>query len=217
MAIRRGIEDVQAVREAVGPDTEIIINVHTRLDPSDAITLCRGLECFRMFFVEDPVRCEDADALARVRGATSVPLAMGEQHATKWEFRPLIEGKLIDFARMDLCIIGGFTEALKVAGWCETHYIKCAPHNPIGPVSTAACLHLELATSNFAVQELPFPPGTFLKEPFPVQVPFEAGHLLPPTLPGLGIELDETALDRYPPLPDRESRLYRADGTFANW
>src|SRR5207248_6646470 len=126
------------------------------------------------------------------------PLAAGEQFATKWEFRELIEAELINFARVDLCIVGGITEAKKVAGWCETHYINLAPHNPLGPVSTAACLHLCLAVPNFGVLELPRRPGSVLPDVFPVQPEFDSGHLLPPAGPGLGIEFDEAAAAKYP-------------------
>jgi L-alanine-DL-glutamate epimerase-like enolase superfamily enzyme len=216
-AIRGAVARAAAVREAVGPEIEMLIDVHTRLDPSDAITLCRELERFRMYFIEDPVRSEDFDALRRVREATTLPLAMGEQHDSKWNMRPLIEHKLVDYCRVDLCNVGGITEAIKIAGWCETHYIKCAPHNPLGPISTAACLHFDLATPNFGVQELPFAPMTFFKDLFPTQVPFDQGHLLVPTLPGLGVELDESAIAKYPPLADFERHLVREDGSFTNW
>ncbi len=217
-AVREGVEQVAAVRAAVGPDVEILIDVHTRLDPSDAITLCRELEPYRPYFVEDPVRSENPAVLRRVREQTSVPIAMGEQHATKWEFREMIENEWIDFARLDLCIVGGLTEARKIAGWCETHYIPVAPHNPLGPVCTAATLHFDLATSNFAVQECARPPGAVLAELFPVQVPFRDGHLLPPSSPGLGIEINLAALDRYPSIPQGDCpRLARRDGSFTNW
>ena len=91
-------------------------------------------------------------------------------------------------------------------------------HNPLGPVATAASLHLDLALSNFGVQELARVPGSVLPELFPVQVPFESGYLLPPAEPGLGIEFDETALPKYPPIPHGNSpRLSREDGAFTNW
>ena len=218
LAVRRGVEHVAAVRDAVGPEIEIILDVHTRLDPPDAVMLCRELERLRPYFVEDPIRCENPGTLARLNDKVSVPIAMGEQYATKWEFREPIENEWIDFARIDLCIVGGITEALKVAHWCETHSIQIAPHNPLGPVSTAACLHLDLATSNFAVQECARVPGTVLNELFPVQVPFSAGHLLPPAEPGLGVEIQEGAAEKYPPIPDGNSpRLTRPDGSFTNW
>lgn len=217
IAVRRGVELVTGVREAVGPDIGIIIDVHTRLDPVDAVTLCRQLEPLNVFFVEDPVRCENPAAIGRLRQHTNVPVAMGEQYATKWEFREAVENDWIDYCRVDLCIAGGLTEARKIAGWCETHYIAIAPHNPLGPVSTAACLHLDLATSNFAVQECARIPGEVLSDLFPVQVPFDRGNMLPPTAPGLGVEIDESAISRYPVMDGDCPRLQRADGSFTNW
>lgn len=217
-AVRRCVEDFGAVRKAVGEEIEITVDVHTRLDPPEAIHLCRQLEPFRPYFVEDPLRMENFESFRKLARHVHVPLAAGEQYATKWEFRQQIEEDLIDYARIDLCIVGGITEALKVAGWCETHYIKLAPHNPLGPVSTAACLHLDLATSYFGVQELPRLPGKVLADLFPVQVPYEAGHLLPPTQPGLGVEIDLDALTKYPPLVAGACPLLRRDdGSFTNW
>lgn len=217
-AVREGVEIVAAVREAVGPEIEIIIDAHTRLDPVDAITLCRELEPLRPFFVEDPIRSENPRSLARLDAKTTVPIAMGEQYASKWEFREAIENEWIDYARIDVCNVGGFTEALKIAHWCETHSINIAPHNPLGPVSTAACLHLDLAISNFAVQEVARVPGEVLNELFPKQVTFESGHLLPPTSPGLGIEMDETAVAKFPEFKAGDCpRLSRPDGSFTNW
>src|SRR5207248_2655349 len=99
-----------------------------------------------------------------LRHHVNVPIAAGEQYATKWPFRQLIEEDLIDYARVDVCIVGGLTEARKIAGWAETHYIKMAPHNPIGPVATAASLHLDLACDNFGIQEQHGIPGTVLPD-----------------------------------------------------
>jgi len=129
----------------------------------------------------------------------------------------VIEEELISYARIDLCIVGGITEALKVARWCETHYIKLAPHNPLGPVSTAACLHLDLASDNVGVQECAHVPGTTLTDLFPVQVPFEKGYLLTPERPGLGIEFDESVVVKYPYEPGHCPALWRLDGSMTNW
>ncbi|MSR56711.1 MAG: mandelate racemase/muconate lactonizing enzyme family protein [Planctomycetaceae bacterium] len=217
-AVRRGVADFAALREAVGDTAEILTDVHTRLDPADAIAYCRGIEPYQPYFVEDPIRMENFESFRKLARHVQVPLAAGEQYATKWEFRQQIEEDLIDYARVDLCIVGGITEALKVAGWCETHYIKLAPHNPLGPVSTAACLHLVLATSYFGVQELPRVPGTYLQDVFPVQVPYADGYLLPPTKPGLGIVFDEEAAKKHPVIVGGGCpQLRRADGTFTNW
>ena len=141
-----------------------------------------------------------------------MPLAAGEQFASKWEFRELIEDELIDYARIDLCIVGGITEARKIAGWCETHYIKLATHNPLGPVSSAACLQLNLATSNFGVQEQPRRPGTTLTDVSRSRWRGQDGYLLPPTLPGLGIEFDREAARRAPFQMTENPHLRRLDG-----
>jgi L-alanine-DL-glutamate epimerase-like enolase superfamily enzyme len=217
-AIRDAVAGVEAVRREIGPDVEICLDVHTRLDPSDAIELATALEPYKLFFLEDPLRSENIHAMRRFRQATRIPIAAGEQYAGKWAFQDLIENDLIDFCRVDLCIVGGITEAKKVAGWCETHYIRLATHNPLGPVSSAACLALNLSTPNVGVQEQPTRPGAHLTDLFPVQIPWEDGYLLPPTRPGLGIEFDREALRACEPARPLGSReLRREDGAFTNW
>jgi len=216
-AVRDSAEHFAAVREAVGPQVEICIDVHTRLDPPDTIRLGRRLEAYDPFFIEDPLRCENPQSYRNVRHHVSAPLAVGEHFAGKWEFRQLIEEELLDYARIDLCIVGGLTEARKIAGWCETHYIKIAPHNPLGPVSAAACLHLDLATDNFGVQEMWRVGSPVMRDLFPVQIPFEAGHLLPPERPGLGVEFDEEAAGKYAFQWQNGPQLRRSDGSLTNW
>lgn len=217
-AARRCLEETRAIREAVGPDIEILIDFHTRFDPVEAMWLCRELEPLRPYFVEDPIRSENFDAFRKLSRQVRVPLAAGEQYASKWEFRQQVEEELIDFARIDVCIAGGIGETMKIAHWCETHAIKLAIHNPLGPVSTAAGLHIDLACDNFGVQELARVPGSVLPELFPEQVTFEKGYLLPPTRPGLGVVFDETAVGKYPPIAKGGCPQYRRpDGSFTNW
>ena len=216
-AVRTALKQFAAVREAVGDEVEICFDVHTRLDPPDAIRLCREVERFHPFFVEDPVRSENPATFRLLRRQIPVPLAAGEQFCSKWEFRELIEADLIDYARVDLCIAGGISEAKKIAGWCETHYIRLAVHNPLGPVSTAACLHVNLACSNFGVQEQPRRPGTTLTDVVPVQVDWEDGYLLPPKRPGLGIEFDRDAARKHPFQMRGLPQVRRLDGSVTNW
>ncbi len=217
VAVRDSVAHFAAVRKAVGPEIEICIDVHTRLDPPDTIRLGRKLEQYDPFFIEDPLRCENPQTYRQVRNHVSCPLAVGEHYATKWEFRQLIEEELADYARIDLCIVGGLTEGRKVANWCETHYIKIVPHNPLGPISAAACVHLDIATDNFAVQEGGLLGRSVLEDIFPVQLPYEAGHILAPIRPGLGIEFNEEACAKYPFKWQHGPRLHRADGSFTNW
>ena len=216
-SVKTAIQQFYAVREAVGDDIEITFDVHTRLDLPDVIWLCREIEATRPFFIEDPLRSENPDSFKTLRPRTHVPLAAGEQFGSKWEFRQLIEEEWIDYARIDLCIAGGITEARKIAGWCETHYIKLALHNPLGPISSAACLQLNLATSNFGVQEQPRKPGTMITDIVPVQPEWEDGYLLPPTRPGLGVEFDREAAKKNPFRMAELPQLRRLDGSFTNW
>lgn len=215
-AVRDGVRLFEAMRSHVGEDVELILDVHTRLDPPEALMLCRELEPTRPFFVEDPLRCEAPDAYRQLRARTGVPLAAGEQFGSKWEFRPLIDADLIDHARADLCVVGGITEARKLAGWCEAHYIAMATHNPLGPVATAATTHFNLACSNVSVQES----GSSADNPlFSDTVEIRGGQARPPQRPGLGIRIDRAAArraaaaeaDTEPPL------LRRHDGAVTNW
>ena len=107
------------VREAVGPDIQICFDVHTRLDTAHAVSLCKTLEPFRPFFIEDPLRSENPASYRTLARHVSLPIAAGEQWASKWSFREAIEEELISYARIDLCIVGGLTEALKVTHWAE--------------------------------------------------------------------------------------------------
>ena len=216
-AIREALEQWRAIREALGDDVELCFDAHTRLGVGDAVRFCRRAEPFRPFFIEDPIRSENPQSYRRLRAQTAVPIAAGEQLASKWGFRQLIEEELIDYARLDLCIAGGLTEGRKIAGWCETHFIDLATHNPIGPVSTAACLHLNLACPNFGVMELPRRPGECLADAVLHQGEWRDGYLLPPGRPGLGVELDLAALTGYPFEVTELPRLHRPDGSFTNW
>ena len=147
-----------------------------------------------------------------------VPIAAGEQWGSKWAFREVVEEELINYARIDVCNVGGLTEALKVAHSCETHYIDLAPHNPLGPVSAAACTALCMASSNVGVLEMPRRPGSFDTDLFPLQIDWQDGYASANDVPGLGVEMDESVAEArrvppggWPPL------LRRNDGAFTNW
>jgi L-alanine-DL-glutamate epimerase-like enolase superfamily enzyme len=211
------IEQLAAVRDAVGDEVEMIFDVHTRLDMSDSLRLCREAEPLRPFFIEDSLRSEDPRSYEMLRLRTCVPLAAGEQFGSKWEFRELVEREWIDYARVDLCLAGGITEAKKIAAMCEAHHVKLAVHNPLGPVSTAACLHLNLACPNFGVQEQPHRPGTFLTDVVLLQPEWQDGYLLPSTRPGLGVEFDRETAKRHPFRMAELPHLRRPDGSVTNW
>ena len=119
--------------------------------------------------------------------------------------------------RVDLCIAGGLSEARKIAGWAETHYIALVPHNPLGPVSTAACLHLCLSSPLVGVMELPRAPDGNMADIFPTQVAFDSGCLLPPRKPGLGVEFNEEAALASQPAREPGRWYRRKDGSYTNW
>lgn len=214
--LRWTVEAFGALRDALGPEVEICVDFHQRTTPAYAVQIARELAPMRPFFVEDPVRAENIVEFAYLRSQIPVPIATGEQLPSKWDFRELIERDLIDYCRVDLCICGGLTESRKLAGWCETHYIEQVPHNPLGPVSTAACLHFDLSTPLFAVQELTWRPGV-LGEVVSTDMRLEGGNLFSAGSPGLGVELDETAAAAMPfQLPGLRI-LRREDGSVSDW
>ena len=217
-AIAAAVRHMAAVREAVGEEVQVCLDVHTRLDTAHAIDLCKRLEPYRPFFVEDPLRSENPASYRTLARHVSLPIAAGEQWSSKWAFRDVIEEELVNYARIDLCIAGGLTEALKIAHWCETHYIDIVPHNPLGPVSAAAGVALCMATTNVGVQEMPRAPGTFANDLFPQQIGWESGYARCRDVPGLGVELNETlAEQRRVPLNGWPPQMRRRDGTFTNW
>jgi L-alanine-DL-glutamate epimerase-like enolase superfamily enzyme len=217
-SVRVALERFHAVRDAVGHDVELIIDVHTRLDPPDAVLLCRELEDARPFFVEDPLRAESPEAYRQLRARTAVPLAAGEQFGSKWEFRTLIDEDLVDFIRPDLGIVGGITEARKLAGWAEGHFIRTATHNPLGPVMTAASTHFNLACPNFGIQEqYDHGPRPDLDEVFTLRPTVTGGRAVPSDAPGLGVEIDRHAARQLHARALERPHLRRTDGSFTNW
>jgi galactonate dehydratase len=217
-SMRIAVEQMAMVREAVGPDVQICFDVHTRLDTAHAIAMCKDMEPYKPFFIEDPLRSENHGSYRTLARQVRLPIAAGEQWTSKWHFREVIEEELISYARIDVCNVGGLTEALKVTHWCETHYIDIAPHNPLGPVSAAACVALCMASTNVGVQEMPRRPGSEDLDLFPEQIGWADGYAFAPDRPGLGVEIDEAVAESrattsgdWPPL------LRRNDGAFTNW
>ena len=217
-SVRAAVERFTAARAAVGDDVELILDVHTRLDPPDAVRLCSELEPVAPFFVEDPLRAEGLEGYRQVRARTRVPLAAGEQLGSKWAFRPLIDEDLVDFVRPDLGIVGGITEARKLAGWAEAHYVRIATHNPLGPVMTAACTHFNLACTAFGIQEQwDHGPRPDLDGIFPSRPEVTAGRAVAPETPGLGVDVDLDVARELTAEALERPHLRRPDGSFTNW
>ena len=218
-SVRIAVDLMGAVRQAVGSEIQLCFDVHTQLEIPQVVQMCRDLEEFNPYFIEDPLRSENTGSYRNLRQQVNLPLAAGEQWASKWAFREVIEQDLIDYARIDLCIVGGITEALKITHWAETHYINIVPHNPLGPVSAAACVALCMASTNVGVQEMPVRPGSYATDLFPQQIEWEDGFAWCPAEPGLGVTLDVDAAEKSmsDPLQWWPPRLRREDGSITNW
>jgi len=151
--IEDAVRNTALFREAVGPDCDLLIELHRRLTPAQALTFLREIEPFRPMWAEDPIRPEDIDGMAAVASASPVPIATGERFISLHQFQALFARRGCHFARISLGVCGGITGARKIAAMAEACGVQIAPHSPLSPVSLAACLHVAAATPNFAIQE----------------------------------------------------------------
>jgi mannonate dehydratase len=207
------------LRHKLGDEIELLHDVHERVTPSQAINLCKELEKYRLFFLEDPLPPEENDHFRLLRQQSSIPLAMGELFNTQHEYVPLIVNRLIDFIRIHISQIGGLSMARKVAALAEFFGVRTAWHGPgdCSPVGHAAGLALELASYNFGIHEgYVFPKET--REVFPGCPEVKNGYLYATEAPGLGLEVDEKLAARFPyPAGDTFDHTWgttrRRDGT----
>ncbi len=198
--VKQAAAVLQAVREAVGDDIEILLDLHGRLTPQMAVLYGTAFEEFSPYFLEEPCQSENPKAMAAVREKLVTPIATGERLFTRWGFREILEVNAASVLQPDCCHAGGITELMKISAMADVYYTGLAPHNPYGPVSTAACLHVDFAAPNFLLQEMVDPltdpvAQEFVTEPLSVV----DGHMFPPTGPGLGVEVDEAACRRHQP------------------
>ena len=157
-----------------------------------------------------------------MRKLTDVPFAIGEEFSSKWQFLPFIERDLTQFNRIDICNVGGLTEAMKVAGWTEAHYIDMMPHNPLGPICTAATVHFAAAVANFAWLETRASPGELYHgfddpELFPGLLTLEGACYRVSDRPGLGVDVDEALVAKQSYRQWEAPHLVRKDGSVTNW
>lgn len=215
------------VREECGSEIVLGIDYHHRLSVAEAASFCQRMPGGTLDFIEEPIRAETPEAYRALRKLTNVPFAVGEEFSSKWQFLPYIENHLTDFARVDICNVGGFAEAMKVAGWAEAHYIDLMPHNPLGPISTAAVIHMAAAVPNFAWLEarVTQTENLYISTSgvndadvlFPIQPRLEGTSFPVPTSPGLGIELDEKLAQSQTWEFWEAPHWRRRDGSVQNW
>lgn len=194
-------QSFEQMRLACGDDVELMCDVHGRLRPSAAIRLGKALEPYGLLFYEEAVPPDNIQSLRPLRDAgLSMDIATGERAFTKWGFREIIEQQLVDVIQPDICHDGGIKETLKIAAMAETYHILVAPHNPNGPVGTAASVHAAAVMPNFLILEYAQSSTRDACQAASDAEQFKArnGRIALPTKPGLGIELDEEYLAAHP-------------------
>ncbi|MFV0400238.1 MAG: galactonate dehydratase [Oscillospiraceae bacterium] len=212
--IDKAVEKVGRIREALPAHVDLALDFHGRFTPANSIRLIRELEQFKLLFVEEPVQCENVDALVTVARSTCIPIATGERIFTRWGFREILEKQAAVILQPDICHAGGITEVRKIAAMAEVYYAQIAPHNPLGPISLAAGLQVAGSIPNFLCQEQVCLGEGYIKEPFKIK----DGHIDLPTAPGLGIEVDEEYVAKMAYPGDWDSpRYYNDDGSFTEW
>ena len=208
------VEVIAAMRETAGSDVDIAIDFHGQVPPQTAKRLIKRLEPFHPLFIEEPCQCQNVDVLADIAHSTEIPIATGERIYTKWGFREILEKRAASILQPDLSHAGGIMECRLIAGMAEVYYAGIAPHCPLGPIALASCLQLDAAIPNFLAQEGGNLTGEgYIKNPFR----HENGFLPLPTLPGLGIELDEDALEDKIDHDWQNRKAYAEDGTAIDW
>ncbi|MCC7360282.1 MAG: mandelate racemase/muconate lactonizing enzyme family protein [Anaerolineales bacterium] len=215
-------EGMIRLRAMLGGAAVLGLDYHTRLSVAEAASFCQRLPSGTLDFLEEPIRDETPEAYTALRKLTNVPFAVGEEFSSKWAYLPFIEQHLTDFARVDVCNVGGLTEAMKVAGWAEAHYIDLMPHNPLGPVCTAATVHLAAATPNFAWLEARESPteqiyGNEADALFPVRPTYVGSSIPVSDAPGLGVEFNEELAQTHTWHYFDPPHWRRTDGSVTNW
>ena len=208
-------------REELGDAAVLGIDYHHRLSVAEAASFCQKMPSGTLDFLEEPIRDETPEAYESLRTLTDVPFAIGEEFASKWQFLPYIERGIHQFNRIDVCNAGGLTESMKIAGWSEAHYVDMMPHNPLGPVCTAATVHFSAAVANFSWLETRTSPAEQLgfdnSEFFPVQPRIENAHYPVSDAPGLGVEVNEELIKKQSFKFWEAPHLKRNDGSVTNW
>jgi len=207
-----------AIRDAVGPEVEIMVDLHARTTPAMAIQYGEVLRPFRPFFLEEPCPPENVGGMADVaRALPGIPIATGERLVTRWGFRELLERRACAVIQPDLCHCGGLWEARKIAAMAETYYVSVAPHNPLGPIATAAAVHFALATPNWLIQEAIRSDVPWRDAVVGGGLPVVDGYILPPAEPGLGISVDEEEAAKHPFQQEVLMQWWHGDGAVADW
>jgi galactonate dehydratase len=197
--VERSMKLVEAIRNAVGEDFELLIEGHGRFSPHTAVEIARRLESYEPTWFEEPVPPDNIKALEKLVDKVRIPIAVGERAFTKYDYRALLEANVVDIIQPDVIHAGGLLETKKISAMADASYVTVAPHNSNGPISTAISVQLDACTPNFKIQE------TFddFVEPYVKEAIIGAydvvdGYFQIPSRPGLGVEIDEKVIAEHP-------------------
>jgi galactonate dehydratase len=221
--MEEAIDNVRRLREAVGPHVDLCIEIHRRLTPPEALVLGRGIEQYKPMFFEDPLRPNNHDAMAWLQDHIPIPIATGERFTSIYHFQALLTRQAVQYLRPCVCLVGGITATKKIAAMAEAHDMLVVPHNPLSPLSLAACLQVDACIPNFAIQEYPCgSPGLDGRSGLVGQdmmlgldLPVD-GFIRIPDAPGIGIELVDDIEKRFPPKIRPISMRPHVDGSMVD-
>ena len=210
---------VAAMRDAVGDDIDIMVDCHARLSPAMGLLFAKALEPYGLYFFEEPCWPEAVDGIAAVQRAVKTPIATGERLTSQHQFRELLEKRACSIIQPDITHCGGLSEARRIAAMAEAYRVAMAPHNPQGPVSTAASLEFGFATPSYIICETVTDDVPWRKdvvsEGFTVE---EKGRIVHPSdRPGLGIEINDAEVSKHPFEQEVLQRSFYADGSVGDW
>ncbi len=217
--LKRAVKIIEEMRIEAGDDFDILIDAHGLLTPVMSLEFAKAIEPYRILFLEEPIQIEGNDALEWLGRQTTVPLATGERHTTKWMFEDLISRHLVSYVQPDVIQCGGITELKKIAAMAEAQFIEVAPHCP-GNLSTGlglASLHVDASTSNCVIQEAHRNPTGWRLELFNGRtVTIKDGYAELPVWPGLGLKLNEEEAKKHP-ASNPSPAVYFEDGSVADY
>ncbi len=217
--VRAAEQVVSRIRDAVGPDIDIMIDCHARPSPAMGLQFAKALEPFHLYFLEEPCWPESVESLARINASVTTPIATGERLTTLSQFRDLFSVRGCEVAQPDITHCGGLSAARKIAALAEAHHIALAPHNPQGPVSTAAALEFGFAETSYVICESVRNDVEWRSDVVHDwhAVDGKAQTVRPIAVPGLGVEVDEQAVARHPFEQELPQRVFHVDGAVGDW
>lgn len=199
--LKKSLKCVEAVREAVGDEVDLLIEGHGRFDVPTGIKIAKELEQYKPMFFEEPTPPDNLEALRAVRDKSPVAIAAGERLYTRWDYCRMFEKRTVDYIQPDISHAGGIMELKKIAAEAECRYIPIAPHNPSGPIANAATLQLAASCPNFCILEIMYSDVVWRKDVVFEQLEYKDGYIKIPDRPGLGIDINEEECLKHPYQP----------------